>query len=117
MLFGREFTDEKIKEFGDEKEFMYRELYKNHIREISGLTSFLQTLKKQGVKIGLATMSNQENIDFILDSLHIRNYFDVFVAGEEVSKGKPDPEIFNLIVKKLNVENKDCLIFKTLSVE
>ena len=74
-FFGTSISDEKRIELGNEKEVMYRELYRNHIREIDGLTDFLRFLKKRKITAALATMGDPTNIGFILDSIKIRSYF------------------------------------------
>ncbi|NMH28133.1 HAD family hydrolase [Flavobacterium silvaticum] len=111
-FFGENLNPKRITELGFEKEQTYRYLYREHISEIEGLTKFLRNLKNQNIKIGLATMGDIPNIDFILDALQIRDYFDGIVGGHMISKGKPDPEIFNTVATLLHVENNDCLVFE-----
>lgn len=111
-FFGENLSLAQIKLLGDEKELTYRDLYKTHIKEINGLTPFLKVLNKNRYKVGLATMGNKTNIDFVLDGLHIKNYFQVLTGGDEVSKGKPDPEIFLKTLEKLQVEKKNCLVIE-----
>ncbi len=111
-FFGNELSDEKLKDLGQNKEQTYRDLYKNDLIEIAGLTAFLKDLKQKNIKIGLATMGDLPNIDFILDGLDIRNYFDKITGGHEVSKGKPDPEIFLKSVEKLKIKPEECLVFE-----
>ena len=111
-FFGNDISTEKVQQLGQEKEQIYRDLYQEHIQEIKGLTNFLENLKASEIKIGLATMGDIPNIDFIIDNLKIRNYFDCIVGGHQITKGKPDPEIFNTVAQKLNIENKDCIVFE-----
>jgi len=108
-FFGQDITDEKIKELGQEKEVIYRELYKDHIKEIDGLTGLLENLEGLGVKIALATNGDIKNIDFVLDSLNIRRFFDFIIGADEISKGKPDPEIFKRTLKKMNLQCSECI--------
>ncbi len=109
LFLGKDLTDERVKELGEEKEIIYRELYKNHIKEIDGLTGLLEKLERQGIKIALATNGGMPNIDFVLDSLNIRHFFHSITGAEEISKGKPDPEIFDITLKKLNLESSECI--------
>jgi HAD superfamily hydrolase (TIGR01509 family) len=108
-FFGTDLPAEKIKELGEEKERIYRNLYQSQIREISGLSECLNRLRHNNIYIGLATMGDMPNIDFIIDNLDIRKYFHTVIGGHEVSKGKPDPEIFLTAMKKLRVDNKNCI--------
>jgi len=108
-FFGDHLNLMDIKKLGQEKEETYRNLYKPFLKEIKGLTTFLNYLQAKHIKIGLATMGELPNIDFILDSLHIKTYFDSIAGGHEVAKGKPNPEIFNLAIRKLNLPATTCI--------
>lgn len=108
--FNRKLTAEETNKLGAEKEALYREIYTPHLQPISGLDLFLTKLKEKNIKIGLATAGDKENIDFTIDGLGIRHYFDVVTGSEEVKKGKPDPEVFLLTAQKLGVAPQECLV-------
>ena len=57
-------------------------------------------------------MGTIKNIDFIIDTLHIREYFDAIIGGDDVQKGKPDPEIFIKTIQKLNLSPQNCIVFE-----
>lgn len=109
-FFGQNLRDEKVKELGQEKEKTYRDLYKNHIQEIAGLTNLLNKMKDLEIKASLATMGDTPNIDFVLDELSIRKFFHSVTGGHEITRGKPDAEIFNLALKKMNLNSADCIV-------
>ena len=111
-FFGAAISDEKRIELGNEKEVMYRDLYRLQIREIDGLTDFLKALNKQKITVALATMGDQTNIGFILDAIKIRPYFQYITGGNEIVKGKPDPEIYELSLKKMNLKATDCVVIE-----
>jgi len=115
-MMGRFFPQIKdpyqLYELGQEKERTYREMYRPHIREVNGLSLFLQQMKAKGIIGLLATMGDPPNIDFTLDSLGIRSYFSYTTGGHEVNKGKPDPEIFLLSMEKAGLKPEDCLVIE-----
>jgi beta-phosphoglucomutase len=111
-FFGTEINSERVVQLGNEKEELYRDSYRKHIHEIDGLTGFLSILKKQKIQVALATMGDATNIDFILDSIRIRPFFQCISGGNEISKGKPDGEIYELTLKKINLKNTDCLVIE-----
>lgn len=111
-FFGSNLTESQLLEFSEEKERTYREMYSTQIKEVEGLTNFLELIFFQKVKIGLATMGDQNNIDFTIDSLGIRHFFHSTTGGHEVGKGKPDPEIYELALTKIGVKAKNCLAFE-----
>ena len=103
---------EEIQSFAEDEERTYREHYKPHIEEVKGLTPLLQELNQRGIKVGLATMENIPNINFILDELNIRNYFQVITDGSEVTEGKPNPEVFLKTIDKLQVKKQNCRVIE-----
>lgn len=104
-FFGDSVDLNTIKDLGQEKERIYRELYRNDIKEIDGLTNFLIELKSKNIKIGLATNCDTPNIDFVLKSLNIKKYFDVIIGGHEVVYGKPNPDIYIEILNRLGIRD------------
>jgi len=111
MIFGN-ISKEQMDEYAEEKEGMYKELYNEHMKAHTGLLDFLDFLKKERIKIALGTSAPTGNVDFILDSLKLRKYFDVIVDGSQVSKGKPDPEVYRLCCMKLGLKPKNCVVFE-----
>ncbi len=106
-------TDEaEIIRLGNEKEAMYRELYRPHVEPLPGLKEFLETARSAGLRLALATAADKGNIDFTLEELGITGHFDVLTGSEEVKKGKPDPEVFLVSAKKLGLKNGECLVFE-----
>lgn len=111
-FFPHEASREKRLELGEEKEITFRKIYQPHLKEINGLSSFLEHLKEVGISIHLSTMGDQNNIDFTLDGLGIRHFFDTITGGHEVLKGKPDPEIFLKSMEKAGVNPESALAFE-----
>jgi HAD superfamily hydrolase (TIGR01509 family) len=63
-------------------------------------------------RIALATMSNRKVVDKILSEKGIETYFDVVVTGDEVSNTKPDPEVFLLSARKMEIKSEDCVVIE-----
>lgn len=108
--FKHPLSSDDITNLSEEKEGLYRALYADHLKPISGLTSFLQVLNSKNVPIALANMGQKTNIDFILDGLHIRHYFDIILGAEDIEKGKPNPEIF--LKASDQVQPDKCLVIE-----
>jgi beta-phosphoglucomutase len=108
-FFGNDLSKDRIYELGLKKEEAYQNLYRPDIKEVNGLTAFLQKLNQNRIKTGLATMGIPRSIDFILDGLNIRDYFQEITGGIEVLKGKPNPDIFLKTLEKLQIDGKDAI--------
>lgn len=77
---------------------------------LPGAIATLTTLKEKNVKIALGSAS--KNSPLILKNTGLDTYFDVIVDGNDVSKAKPDPEVFVLGAKKLGLAVSDCVVFE-----
>lgn len=110
-VFG-DLSDERINELGARKELLYRELFLPHRKTVEGVIEFLEISQKLGIKMAVATAAPIENMEFILDGLDLWKFFDAVTTADEITNGKPHPEIFLTSSKKLGVEPKNCLVFE-----
>ena len=111
-LFGERFTDEQRSQYATEKEEEYRRIYKSGLKLIDGLPEFLIDLKRNNIPMAIASAAPAENVDFVLDNLNLRDYFSAVFHAGDVSKGKPDPEIFLRAASGLNLGPAECLVFE-----
>lgn len=77
-----------------------------------GLKELLYYLKKNNYKTIVATSSNRDRVDIILKQAGITQYFDDSICGDEVSHGKPDPEVFLKSCQKLNVSTNQAIVLE-----
>ena len=79
---------------------------------MDGVLKLLNNLKENNIKIGLASSSMRGLVEAILKGLKIRDYFEVIVCGDEVTNGKPEPEIFLKASSLLEVEPNQCVVIE-----
>lgn len=77
-----------------------------------GLRNLLEYLKNRGYKTVVATSSGRQRVDRILKLAGLEAYFDGSVCGDEVTKGKPDPEIFLKACERAAAEPKEALVLE-----
>ncbi len=111
-LFGDRFNKEQKARISWEKEFEYRQLFKENLQLISGLREFFLQLKQSGTPLAIGTAAPPENVDFVLDNLNIRQFFKSVLHSENVVKGKPDPEVFLRSAENIGVPIEDCVVFE-----
>jgi beta-phosphoglucomutase family hydrolase len=111
-LFEKDLTENQIIESSAEKEIIYRKLYEKEIREISGLTDFINKLKEKNLKMAIATTSPKPNRRLVLKALGLESAFDLIIGSEHVVHGKPNPEIYLQTARELNVNPAKCLVFE-----
>ncbi|NBC05184.1 MAG: HAD-IA family hydrolase [Bacteroidetes bacterium] len=111
-IFKDKYTPEKGEEWANEKEAIFRDLYKKDVEPVPGLIGFLDELQRREIKAAVGTSAPIENLNFIMDSLDLRHYFDAFLHSADVSEGKPNPEIYLKAAARLEIDPKFCVVFE-----
>lgn len=106
-------VDEKTKnELATKKNKWYVE-YISSLDEkniLAGAKELILELKKNNLKIALGSAS--KNSMLIMKNINLLPYFDVIIDGNKVEKAKPDPEVFLLAAKELNINPSLCIVFE-----
>ncbi len=105
-------TDDQVLDLQEEKESLYRKLHAGHMEPMPGSIEFFEAAKAQGLKLAVATSAYRPNVDFTLDGLQIRPYFQTVISAEDVVNGKPNPDPFLLAAQQLGVAPEQCLVFE-----
>ena len=90
------------------------DIYVNEVPLKEGVLDFLNYLKCQGIKTGIATSNSRELLIAVLESLQAVAYFDEIHTSCEVAKGKPEPDIYLLVANYLGVDPEHCLVFEDI---
>ncbi len=111
-LFGDRFDAAARKRISAEKEAAYREIFFEKLALVEGLPTLLDSLKSDDIPMAIGTAAPIENVDFVLDHLNLRPYFQAVLHAGSVDRGKPDPEIFIKAAAHFQVPPETCLIFE-----
>ncbi len=87
-------------------------LEERELETISGIDELISDLQKKGIAIALASSSSREFIELVLKKLGITECFQVIVSGDEVEKGKPEPDIFLKAAELLKVSPENCIVLE-----
>jgi HAD superfamily hydrolase (TIGR01509 family) len=101
-----EFLDKAV----EEKEIMIQEPQYQLIAPIKGSVSLIKKLFKDGRDIALATGSERSRAERVLDQLKLRGYFKAIVTSDDVSRTKPDPEVYLKAAHKLGRDTAECVV-------
>ncbi len=104
------YTDEEKLEMATRKNEYYKEFIKDLSEKdiLPGVMDFTRKLRDMGVKLAIG--SSSKNTPAILKNIGLDTYFDAVADGNDISKSKPDPEVFLVAAKKLGIDPKDCLV-------
>ncbi|MEJ2903062.1 HAD family hydrolase [Pedobacter panaciterrae] len=108
----RKIEGEELLQLEQEKEGLFRKIYEPNVEPISGLVEFINNLKNNGAKLGVATSAPYANLELILNKVPIREILGSVMASEDVKKHKPDPEVYLTSAKNLGVSPDQCIVFE-----
>jgi beta-phosphoglucomutase len=112
-VFGkRKFSALRMDEVSHEKERRYQEAYLPHLALIAGLDEFMKKAQANNIAMAIGSAAIPFNIDFVLDNLHIRNYFKAIVSADDVEISKPHPETYLKAAEILQINPSDCIVFE-----
>ena len=94
------------------KEELFRRAARGNIVALPGALALLRLLRKRGFRLALVSSAPPANIELVLRSLGVEADFDVIVGGEDVTRGKPNPEGFLLAAERLGVKPAECVVIE-----
>jgi beta-phosphoglucomutase family hydrolase len=103
----------EVNRYSLRKEELYREIViERGISALPGVGEWLRALKDREVPCAVGSSTHRLNIETILDVLGFRSFFSAIVTAEDVSHGKPDPEVFLKAAQKIGVSPERCVVFE-----
>lgn len=115
-FLGPDLAGELVTEHGAAKERLFRELMGSNLERalVPGIAGFLG--RTAGLPVALATNAEPANVAFVLDGVHLRQWFRVIVDGSQVQRAKPDPEVYLTAAERLGVAPRNCIVFEDSAV-
>jgi HAD superfamily hydrolase (TIGR01509 family) len=110
-FFLGELPDDQIQAHCHIKDVLFRSEVQG-IKMLPGVQELLEDLKHAGVPIALASCGGTARVHHLLSRLRLRDYFAVIVTGDDVTFGKPDPEIFRRAARHLQVHPAESIVFE-----
>ena len=102
-----------IIKWGKRKEEIYRDLGKiEGIPILKGMREFLDSLKSKKIPCVIGTSTEKENLSLAFSQLNIGHYFQGSICSEDVSQGKPDPEVFQKAAKIIEQKPENCVVLE-----
>lgn len=110
--YDKELSQEEKQKLTEEKNKTYVELLGQMTEKdlSSEVKETLDELRKRGLKLAIG--SSSKNAKFILERLGLKDYFDAVSDGTNISKSKPDPEVFLKAAEFLHMAPADCLVIE-----
>jgi HAD superfamily hydrolase (TIGR01509 family) len=101
----------RIQRIGEEKEAEYRRLAETHgLTPLPGAREWLEALRARGWKQAIASSAPALNVRTMLRVTRLDACLDAVVAAEDVTRGKPDPQVFLVAAEKLSIPPSRCIV-------
>ena len=108
---GSETSDEVIRRIGDAKEAEYRRLaLEQGVTALPGALQWIQRLQRDGWRQAIASSAPRLNVEVMVRALKIEQYIDGVASAEDVTAGKPDPQVFLAAASRLKVPASQCIV-------
>jgi len=115
-LVGPKIKQEVVEKWANLKERYYREMVKDKLKPLPGALVLIKELHARNFKLAIGSSGPPENVDLLLSTLKIKDYFDVIITAAEVKNGKPAPDVFLIAAEKLNIKVDNCLVIEDAPV-
>ena len=111
-LFGDRLSAEQVVELGDRKEELYRAAARSGVALLPGAGELMADLHQRGVAQAIGSSAPRANLELILELTGIGPYLGAVVGMEDTTRGKPDPQVFQVAAQRLGVPAERCVVFE-----
>ena len=112
QLLKKDKIDKETEHLIEQKRSYYLKIARPYIKPLSCAAELIQHLKARNIKIAIASSGQRTATEIAIDKLKIRHLLDVTITATEVTKGKPDPELFLKASELINTPGKDCIVIE-----
>ena len=103
-------SPEQIAAADDRKEHLYRLIVRDDFPEMPGARRLVRALHEAGFALAVGSSGPRANVEVVIEGLGAGDVFDATVCGEDVTRGKPDPEVFLTVADRLGVRPGRCVV-------
>ncbi len=109
-LYEGSLAEEQLRAWGDRKEVLYREIIAEKFTAMPGAVELIDALVDEGIKVGVGSSGPPENIRVTLEKLERAHRVGAVVTAVDVTRGKPDPQVFLIAAERLGVPPARCAV-------
>lgn len=110
--WGASPPDAEVARLDRRKEGLFREILERNFPHMDGARELIEALAAEGMRIAVGSSAPKENVQLVLERLGIERLVQAKVTGEDVQRGKPDPQVFLLAAERLGVSPDRCVVIE-----
>ena len=108
---GADAMADRIQRVGDAKEELYRRLVRESgLAPLPGAAEWVRRLRRENWRQAVASSAPRANLDVVLEVIGLRGCFQAVVSAEDVTAGKPDPQVFLTAAARLGASPSQCVV-------
>jgi beta-phosphoglucomutase family hydrolase len=108
---GTDATPDRIQRVGDAKESLYRRLVREGgLAPLPGAADWVRRLHQENWRQAIASSAPRANLDVVLEVIGLAGCFQAIVSAEDVTAGKPDPQVFLTAASRLETPPSQCIV-------
>lgn len=111
ILFGAD-ASARLAELSDRKEALYRDLIRDNVPIVPGAVALIRALHADGARLGVGSSGPKANIDLVLGAMGVVDCMSAIVSADDVTRGKPDPQVFSLACERFGLPPERCLVIE-----
>jgi len=112
LLLGRRVPEHETWRLARRKRDLYVDFARGGMVSVPGVREFVATLSRLGIPRAVGTSASRFDVDRMLAGVGLRRHFDVIVTADDVTLGKPDPEVYELAAARLRIPPEACIVFE-----
>ena len=111
LLFGS-MSESRLRTMSDRKEEIYRQLVRGRVSVVAGAAELVRTLHMAGARLAIGSSGPRTNIDLVLAEMGVAGLFSTIVSADDVTRGKPDPQVFAIACERLGLPPDRCVVIE-----
>jgi beta-phosphoglucomutase len=111
-MWGDGVDDARARAIDDRKEALYRDIVRDAFPAMAGAVALIDALLAAGFVLGVGSSAPPANVELTLACLGRGAAFSAIVTGRDVTRGKPDPQVFLLAAERLGVAPAQCVVIE-----
>jgi beta-phosphoglucomutase len=108
--FGDVLSEARIREIDERKEALFRDVLRRSFPAMAGARELIDALAAAGFLLAVGSSAPPENLSLSLEKLGRAQQFQAIVTGADVTRGKPDPQVFEFAAQRLGIEPFRCAV-------
>jgi beta-phosphoglucomutase len=115
-FWGSDLSREEAEALDARKEAIYRDLIRERFPAMDGSVELIDALADAGFRLAVGSSGPPENVELTLDCLGRASRFNAVVTGRDVTRGKPDPQVFQTAAERLGLPPARCIVVEDAPV-